>query len=181
MAKLITYAYLRTECDISQNIEDKNLDNPIKRAQDQLKFLIGKGFYAELLSENDSNSLTTDNSAFFDPYVKQFLAWQAYAYWLPKANNYTTKIGVRIFKEDNSDPATDKSMGELIRDAKEAVNQYQGLMLSFLKAEQSEDSSKYPNYTANYKSGSSGGFHITAISKKSTTRGNIDNEIFSNG
>lgn len=181
MAKLISYAYLRTECDISQTIEDKNLDNPIKRAQDSLKFLIGKAFYDQLVSQNDSGTLTTDNQAFFDPYVKQYLAWLAYQYWLIRANQYATKTGIRQFREDNSDVATDKAMGEMIRDAKEASSKYEGAMISFLKAEQTEDSDKYPLYTNKYSTASGGGFYVTAITKQSTTRQDIDNELLTNG
>lgn len=181
MANLISYSYLRTETDISQNVPNKDLDNPIKRAEDQLKFLIGKAFYAELVSQNDSESLSSDNNAFYDPYVKQFLAWQAYQYWIIKANVSATKTGIRTFSEENSEIASDKLMGELIRDAKESTNSYKGALLSFLRAQQTEDSTKYPLYTYDGRASLSGGFHVTAITKKNTTSFKIDKEIFNNG
>jgi len=37
MIKFITNAFLRSECDISSNIEDESLDNKIKMAQNMLR------------------------------------------------------------------------------------------------------------------------------------------------
>jgi len=181
MALLITYSYLRTETDIDQNINNKDLDNPIKRAEDQLKFMLGTAFYDQLVSQNDAESLSADNQALYDPYVKKYLAWQAYQYWLIKSPVYATKIGMRQFREDNSDPASDKIMGEMIRDAKEATQGYKGALLSFLKAQQTEDTSKYPLYTNKDKTAMAGGFHVTAITNKDRKSAEINRELYSNG
>jgi hypothetical protein len=181
MALLITYSYLRTETDISQTIDNKDLDNPIKRAQDQLKFMLGPAFYNELVSENDANSMSANNTALYDPYVKQFLAWQAYQFWIIKSPVYATKIGMRQFREDNSDPASDKIIGEMIRDAKETTQSYKGALLSFLKAQQTEDSTKYPLYTNKDHVSMAGGFHVTAITNRDKKSSDINRELFNNG
>jgi hypothetical protein len=181
MGKLISYAFMRKETDISQNIEDKYLDNPIRLAERQLKFEIGSQFYAELVTQNDTNSFSIANLAFHDPYVKEFIAWQAYQYWLAKTNNYETPTGIRTFKDENSDLASDKSMGELLRIAKQQTDLVKGEMLSFLKSSQSLNASAYPLYRRNCKSSVGGGFHITAISKTDNTYLKIDRERYNNG
>ena len=128
MSKLITYAYLKVETDISQNIEVAQLDNPIKWAHDQLKFILGKRFYDELISQGTTNptTFTTANAAFFDPYVKQFLAWVAYHDYLVKSQSYTTRTGIRVFKEENSDPASEANVNMLVKLASDKVQFYKG-------------------------------------------------------
>jgi len=51
MNRLITYAYLKEETDISTLVEPKDLDNPIKWAQDQLAFQLGQQFYNEIYTQ----------------------------------------------------------------------------------------------------------------------------------
>lgn len=100
MAKLINYQYLKQETDISQNVHEDELDNPIKRSQEMLEMIIGASLVAEIVSQNP-NSLTAANATLMT-YVKPFLAWQAYQFWLPKANFKTHASGVRVHEEDNS-------------------------------------------------------------------------------
>ena len=170
---------MKDECDISKNVDDSKLDNPIKLAQEQLKYLIGDDFYDQIDSQATAFSGAADNLAFFDPYVKQFLAWQAYEYYIPKANFAETRSGFRIHREDNSDIATDKQMGELIRQVKQQSQFYKGKMISFLIKSQNADSTKYPLYTSNCGLETYGnGFHITAVSRRDPTSNKINKQIF---
>mgnify|MGYP006262577661 CR=1 FL=1 len=179
MSKLITYAYLKEETDISSIVDNTKLDNPIKNACDRLKFLIGTAFYNELVSQviTTPKTLSTDNLAFFDPYVKQFLAWQAYQFYISKANTYETRVGVRIFKEDNSDPASDKIMGEQISLAKQQLQIYKDGMINFLRTEQRLSPSKYPLYTQTCGNVVGSSFGISAVSRKSTVNFSINKTI----
>lgn len=184
MSKLITYAYMRKETDISQNVENDVLDNRIKRAQDQLEFLIGRLFYAELVSQGTTTptSFSSDNEAFFDPYVKQFIAWQAYQYYITRANTYETRTGVRVYKEENSDAASDKTMGERVAEAKTSAVFYRDKMLNFLNEQQRIDSTKYPLYENNCNAGrKSSGFGISGVGKIDTTNVSIDKIFLDNG
>lgn len=179
MSKLITYAYLKQETDISQIVDNSKLDNPIKNACDRLKFLLGAAFYNELVTQNSTlpTSFSTANAAFFDPYVKQYLAWQAYQFYIVKANTYETRTGVRIFKEDNSDPASDKTMGEQIALAKQQLQIYKDAMLNFLASAKRVSSSAYPLYTVSCSTTSNNSFGITSISKINTVSFSIENSI----
>ena len=163
MTKLINYQYLRLEVDISQNVPDKELDNPIKRAQEMLEMLIGDDLYAEIVSEFDANSLSAANTTLFN-YIKKFLAWQAYQFWLPKANFKDTRSGFRVMREDNSDAATEKDMATLIRDIKMWAQTQKEKLVQFLD----DNCSTYPLYECNCgKNKRTGtGFHITSVGKK---------------
>lgn len=159
MAKLINYQYLRTEVDISQNVDGSELDYPIKRSEEMLEMVIGADLYAELVSQNPT--FLGANVALYD-YVKKFLAWQAYQFWLPKANLKTDASGVRVHKEENSDPASHLDMAELIRDARMWCQTKKEKLVSFLE----DNCASYPLYDCtncgkNKKTGT--GFGITSV------------------
>lgn len=166
ITKLISYAYLRTECDISQNIPDQELDAKIRWAQDMLKMLLGKSFYDQIVSQFQAGTLTADNTALFDPYIKQFLAWQAHEDWLIKANFKDTRAGFRVHREDNSDPVSDANMAILIKAAKSKSSTYKNELIGFLNEEQARSSSKYPLYDPDCELKTSTGTRITSVSKR---------------
>ena len=179
MNKLITYAYLKEETDISQVVDNVKLDNPIKNAQDRLKALIGVSFYNQIEAQviTTPKTLSTANLTLFDPYVKQFLAWQAYLFYLPKSNTYETRTGTRTFKEENSDPASDKIMGEQIAMAKQQAIFYRDTMINFLNSAKRASSSNYPLYTVTACTPTGQGLGIQAVRKFSTVNRKIDNSI----
>lgn len=179
MSKLITYQYLREECDISQNVDNKKLDNPIKRAQDMVKFVLGKAFYEEIETEFLASTLSTDNDALFDPYIKKFLAWQAYEFYIERANVYESRTGLRQFEEENSSIASDVTMGNIIKMAKQWTQFYKGEMLTFITQQRQLDSTKYDKYRdCGNRSGS--GFHITSITARDKSSRRINTKIESN-
>lgn len=179
MNKLITYAYLKQETDISDNVDDTKLENPIKRAQERLRALIGPSFYNEIISQviTTPKTLSVDNQAFFDPYVKEYLAWQAYEIYFSKANTYETRTGIRVFKEENSDAASDKAIGEQLSLARQDVKYKKEAMLGFLRTAQRVTSTKYPLYTNKNNYSTGGGFGISAVSKIDTVNFSIENSV----
>jgi len=162
MTNLITYAYFRELTDVSENIDDKTIKPKLKMAHDQLKFIIGRNFYDQLTSQYPNYS--GDNLAFYDPYVKEYLAWQAYAYYVPRSNSYETRTGIRVFKEENSDAVSDKVLGELISLGKQNAEFYKGAMINFLTEAQKNNSASYPLYTDKWPASKMGAqFSITAV------------------
>lgn len=179
MSLFISYDYLKDETAISDNIDNKVLKNPIYRAQEVLKFLLGTAFYESIESQVDSTYFTDDDDALFDPYIKKFLAWQAYENYIIRANIYESRTGLRQFREENSDIASEVVMSNLIKDAKQWTQFYKGQMLTFIKQEQRIDTTKYPLYRdCGEKTGT--GFHITAITKKDNTNSLINKRLFNN-
>ncbi len=164
MSKLINYQYLRNEVDISQNIPDKELDNPIKRAQEMLEMVIGEDLYNEIITQAETTpqSFSANNTTLLT-YVKPFLAWQAYQFYIPKANFKTHVAGFRIMQEDNSVAASEKDMATLIRDIKMWAQTKKEKLVQFLE----DNHESYPlyDYDCNTNKRTGTGFHITAVGK----------------
>ena len=160
--KLINYQYVKNETDISQNVPEAELDNPIKRSQEMLEMVIGETLVAELASQYPNYS--TANVTLIT-YIKPFLAWQAYQFWLPKANLKTHASGLRVHEEDNSRAATDAEMATLIRDAKMWAQTKKDKLVQFLE----DNCATYPLYDCvncgktNTRTGT--GFHITSVGR----------------
>lgn len=158
MAKLINYQYLRNEVDISQNVPNEELDNPIKRSQEMLEMVIGSGLVSQLETQHPNY---LDANIPLIEHVKKFLAWQAYQFWLVKANIKDTRAGLRVMTEDNSQPASDKQLAELIRDAKMWAQTKKEKLVSFLN----DNYESYPlyDYECNTNRRTGTGFHITSV------------------
>lgn len=184
MSRLITYSYLRKETDISQNTENAKLDNPIKWAQDQLEFLLGRELFDEIEGQATTNptSFSTNNAALFDPYIIQFLAWTAYHDYIIKANVYETRTGVRTFKEENSDAASDGIMNTLVKKAAEKAQFYKGKMINYILEQQNISSSNFPLYKMDCQDKKFGtGFGISGVSRISTSQADITKRTINNG
>ena len=163
MAKLINYQYLKQEVDLSQNVPEQELDTPIRRAQEMLSMIIGESLYNEIDGQHPNYSET---NAPLIAHIKKFLAWQAYQFWLPKANFKTTASGLRVHREDNSDAATDTQMATLIRDAKMWTQTQKEKMVTYLD----DNYASFPLYEAfcgkTKRTGT--GFYITGVGKHPT-------------
>lgn len=162
MTKLINYQYVKNETDISQNAPESELDNPIKRAQEMLEMVIGEALVAELTSQHPNYQ---GSNVTLMALVKPFLAYQAYQFWLPKANFKTHASGLRVHEEDNSRSANDAEMATLIRDAKMWAQTKKEKIVTYLD----NNCSSFPLYTCgncgggNKRAGT--GFHITGVGK----------------
>lgn len=161
--KLINYAYLKEECDLPQNIDDADLEKKIYRAQEMLRMIMGDEFYRDFLSAYRAGSLSTVYNNLYDPYIKQFVAWQSYEFFVKQANFKPTRSGFRVHSEENSVAASDAQMGGLIKDANQTAQYYKQLMYDFLNGH----SSDYPLYSLNCGTNLIGNAqHISAVRKK---------------
>lgn len=161
--KLITYAYLKEECDMPKNLPDEELEHKIYRAQEMLRMIMGDDFYQDFLTQY-KNTMGTTYQAAYDPYIKQFVAWQAHQFWVVKANFKPTRAGFRVHSEDNSVVATDVQMATLHKDANQQAQYYKELLISFLN----KNSSDYPLYgsSCSTRNVAGNGFHISAVKNK---------------
>lgn len=168
---LITYAYFRDFADLGQNVDDKDLKSPLFKSEENLKALIGKTFYDALVAQQGTGdgeygNLTTENIAFYDPYVKQFLAAQAFSYYAPKASYIFGRTGIKFLNEDQSTAGTDKQIGEITKRAKQEAQKYKGDLINFLRGAQKVTSTAYASYVEDCSDKMGSSFHITAISKE---------------
>ncbi len=162
--KLITYAYMKEECDMPQNLPDEELEHKIYRAQEMLRMLMGDAFYQAFLAMYKAGPLSTVFQAAYDPYLKQFVAWQAHEFWVIKANFKINRSGFRVHDEANSTAATDIQMAPIIKDAGHQSQYYKNLFVGFLD----EHATDYPDYGTNCEGNSKKGnsFHISAVKNK---------------
>lgn len=160
--KLITYAYLKEECDLPQNIEDADLEHKIYRAQEMLRMLMCDEFYQAFMTAYLAGTLTGVYATLY-PYIKQFVAWQANEYYTVKANFKPTRSGFRVHTEENSVVATDIQMAALIKDAKQQAQYYKKLLIDFIEG----NPTNYPLYCGDCNGNNSGNsFHISAVKNK---------------
>lgn len=161
--KFITYAYLREETDLPQNIGQEQFEHKIYEAQEMLRADIGDAFYQDILTNFKAQTLSPAYNSVFDPYIKQFVAWQTYELWLRSANFKPTRSGIRIHSEENSDVASDTQMATLIKQAKLKSEYYKNLLMGYLN----NHSVDYPLFTScGCGIKQSGGFQISAVKNK---------------
>lgn len=178
---LISAAYFRDFNGISQNIDDQVITTCIFQTEETLKFLIGKQFYEQMVTQyegaDDTTGFSTDNLAFYDPYLKQWIAKHAYTILLHRNNYEVTRAGIRVFTEETSSIGSDKMIGEILKYEKQQAEQYKGRMINFLRGQQKADSSKYPLYSDDCGDRIGTTFHITSVSKKEDVYIKIQNQI----
>lgn len=184
MSKLVTAAFVKSETDLDDSVASRALDNPIKWAMDRLRFLLGRAFYDQIVTQGTSTptSFSAANSSLFDPYVKQFLAWQAYEFYLVGITATIKRGGLRVVKDEVDDPAPDSTVNLLIKTAKEQTNFYKGELVNYLIKEQENDSTAFPLYEQDCDNvqfkGSSG---LTGISKLNRSQYDIGKKVDNNG
>lgn len=140
--KLITFAYLRAEIDVPQNINAEEFDHKIYRAQERLRFLMGDEFYQDLLTNYKNSTLSAAYTALYSPYIKQFIAWQTNVYWTMEANFKPTRSGFRVHTEENSVVVTDEQHAMILKDRKQQAEYYAKLLVGFLE----NHAADYPLY-----------------------------------
>ena len=166
MTNLIPLSYLNEACFLSLNIDAKKFQMVLKLAQEDLRDVLGTEFYDEIVSQYPS-SLSTDNAALYEDYLKDFLAWQTYLHHLKFSQSESTPTGERQFKDDNSELLAGVNLWSKEKNIQNTANRYKNKIVNYLREEQSKDSTKFPKWTKTYKPPL--GFAISAI-----TRGNMD-------
>lgn len=161
--KLITFAYLRQEIDIPQNIHDQEFDHKIYRAQERLRMLMGDEFYQDFLTKYKAGTLSASYQSLYNPFIKQFIAWQTCQYWTLEANFKPTRSGFRVHTEENSVIATDIQMSMILKDRKQQAEYYTNLLVDFLNNHAS-DYPLYKNKCGHNLAGNS--FHISAVKNR---------------
>jgi len=126
--------------DITANIQTQKLKTYLGVIQEQyaLKILC-KALYDQLLVEIAADTLTDANTALL-PFVKDYLIYKTYARYLLNANAMSTPAGIRVQVDATSDPASDKFVAELMRQAGNDANFYQDQLADFLDC----NSTDYP-------------------------------------
>lgn len=177
---LIDTAFFRDFNSVDDNVDSTDIDKKIFKAERKLRFLLGPAFFSEIETQydaqTDTSGLSADNLALYDPYIKEFLAAEAYVTLLEHGTLNVQRGGLVVFRNENNEPGSDKIIGEAIRAAKNEAEQFKNVMVSFIEGEKNRDSAKYPLFTCGDKRLGTQ-FQITAIKKKDRTICNVNNQI----
>lgn len=146
MKQLIPLAYLNEACSVSLNVLDTKLKADLDEAQSDLRDVLGAEFYAEIESQYDigNNTLSAANAALYDPYIKQFLAWQAYFYSLGFSQSASTPTGEREFSDANSTILADVKLYSKEKNVRRRASRYKYDLINYLRIERSKDSTAFP-------------------------------------
>lgn len=178
MINLIPLSYLNEACFLSLNVDPKKYQMLLKIAQDNLKQLLGAEFYAQIETQYDTTTFSTDNDALYEGYIKDYLAWRTYYEYCGFSNADETPTGTRKFKDENSDLLSDVELYSRQKNIGLKVSMYRGEMISFLRLEQEKDSTKYPMWEEKCREEFS--FGITAASAKSNALFKVNKTITNN-
>lgn len=176
MKNLIPLSYLNEACFLSSNVDEKKYKIVLKMSQERLEDILGVSFYEQIETQYP-NDLTDDNLALYD-YIKDYLAWQTYFYFLKFANVESTPTGIRQFNDDNSEIINDVKMFSLEKNVLERANNYRFRMINFLKLEKEKDSTKYPLWKDLCKDEMS--FAISSIGGRNNTIVRVNKAVSTN-
>jgi len=178
MIQLIPLAYLNEACFLSLNVDSKKYQMILKLSQDTLKSILGGEFYEQIENQYDDDSFTAPNDALYEGYIKDYLAWQTYFYYLKFANSNSTPTGIREFIDENSSVLSDVKMYALEKNIMEMVNRYKYAMINYLKLEQEKVSTAFPLFDSKCEYGFN--FGITSVDKKSDALFKVNKSIITN-
>lgn len=177
---LIPLAYLNEACFLSLNNDEKEYKMSLKLAQDQLRAIIGAEFFDQISTQYDpqADTFTAANETLYEDYIKDFLAWQTYAYYIQFSQAKDTPTGAREFSEEHSTILSDIKLSARERNIADKAQFYKNHMVNFLKNAQDNDSTAYPLYEHTCKTEMSWG--ISSVSAKSDRVFQINKAIETN-
>lgn len=177
MTAILNLDYLNTACFLSLNTDDKKYNMVLYMAQQELEQILGREFYEEIESEYPS-SFSADNLALYNNYIKDYLAWQTYFYYLKFGNAEATPTGIREFNDENSSVLSDVKLYSFEKNVRETATRYKNRMVNYLKEQQIRDTTKFPLYEDSCKESFS--FAISAIDKRSDSLVKVNKSIITN-
>lgn len=178
--QLIPISFLKEECFLSDNIDERKFRSSIDEAEQDLKDILGTEFFDEIVTQYNTNpkTLSADNLALYSGYIKKYLAWQTYAYFLGFSQSDSTPTGEREFADENSTVLSDVKLWSKEKNVRNRVDRWKGRMINYILETQSNDSTKFPLYEDCNKPQFSFGF--TAISKESDALFLVNKSISTN-
>lgn len=164
MTQLIPLAYVNEACYTSENIDEKKLRGSLDEAQEDLRELLGSEFYDEIEDDYSGNTLSSANSTLYEDYLKIFLAWQTYFYFLGFSQSDSTATGERSFNDDSTQLATDFILHSKEKNVQRRATKFKQRIVSYLELEQSKDSTAFPLYDPPCREELS--FAVTAVARE---------------
>jgi len=151
MAKRLITAEEVMDIALPRTAIDKNLLKEKRIEAGELKHLqevIGSDFYDELVDQNNTETLTSDNAAVLDPHIKDVLAFYVMLEAVPFMFVDMSDAGIQRQNTEFTDAATREEKADLMSQLRGDADIYKAKLIKFLDDAQDGDSSKYPLYEA---------------------------------
>jgi hypothetical protein len=146
MSQLITTAQVKTQAIVNSNLDTAYIDQYILFAQRKhLRDYLGKDFYDELLSENDT-TFSSDNQILVDSYIIPCLAHYVVYESLPQVRIQIAKGGVFNNLSQTGDVASDLDYGRLRDDYLNKAEALKNEIDIYIKDQQDLDGTKFTLY-----------------------------------
>lgn len=137
MTFFITQNDYFNEVPVSQHVDFQWLGNLIDVVQKRwLPKCLGASFYAELVSQIDSNTLTVDNNSLLVDHIKPMLCWYLHAQALPFLRARVENKGVMVNKDETSDAISGAGLSQLKFEAENIADEKRLQMVEFLDQHQ---------------------------------------------
>ncbi|MEK0325080.1 MAG: hypothetical protein QQN63_05185 [Nitrosopumilus sp.] len=105
---------------------------------------LGKDFYNEILDQIEGATLTADNTALLDDYLKPMLANYVVYDSLPQIRNNITSAGVMNNSSTTSEASSSTDFALLRNNILQLAQRWEKDAKQFIIDEQDDDSTKYP-------------------------------------
>lgn len=163
MTQLIPLVYINEVCFVSTHIDEKKMNGSLEEAQEDLKDLLGPEFYEQIETQYEAETLTAANSTLYEDYLKKYLAWQTYFYFMGFSQSDSTQTGEREFTDENSTILADVKLFSKEKNIRRRALKYKYAIINYLKLQQSIDTTAFPLYTQSCKEELS--FAITSVTR----------------
>lgn len=148
-------AFLKTEIITvdevkSATIPDTNFDTSLLSryifiAQSRyIKPVLGDDFYEEMVEQVDGSTLTADNTALLDDWIKPALAYFVTYLALPQIRNEITEKGIMNNSSETSDASSTGDYASLRSSMLDLAQVHTNNITTFVNSAQDDDSTKYP-------------------------------------
>lgn len=104
-----------------------------------IKPFLGHKLFFEIQSQNDSNTLSTDNASLLNDYLKVAIAWFVLAETLPFLNIDITNSGLQRNNSEFSNSGTKEERADLVTSSIEKGNMYLEKAKSHIEYQQREN------------------------------------------
>ena len=143
--EIITTAEVHSLALPDVNFDESLISRFIFMAQTRyIKDILGDDFYQEIVDEVANTTLTADNTALLDDWIKPALAYFTVYLALPQIRNEITEKGVMNNSSQTSDASSNSDYASLRHSVLDDAQTHTNNITTFIKGAQDDDSTKYP-------------------------------------
>jgi len=146
--KIITVSEVETHALKTATFDDALLEDFILPAQRHyLKTFLSTTYYDEILTQVAASTLTSDNSALLNDWIKPMLSYYVVYDSFPSIRANITSRGIMVNESETSTAASNGEAAMLRQHYLSHAERWKADTLDFINEEIDDDSSKYPNFS----------------------------------